>query len=231
MSSDSIRRKIASLLKMTSASGCTEAEALAAAEKAAALMLEHGLSEADITIGEAMIRTKSKGRTVRDALWNTVAYCSNTAATFRHCPGKQGAELIFVGREPGPEIATYLVTVLGRAIDTSVAEFRAGAFFRRRRTDATRKAATRDFTIGMVVRLQARLVEVFGPQISRNANALATAARDDRFAGAKPVGKARTADMRFADAVIAGMRAGQRVHLAHGVDGQSAEPRQIGRAR
>ncbi len=53
--SDSIKMKIAALMRMTSASGRTEAEALAAAEKAATLMREHGLSEADVTVGDLRV--------------------------------------------------------------------------------------------------------------------------------------------------------------------------------
>jgi len=228
MTSPSIKQRIAALLKMTTASGCTEAEALAAAEKAAALMREHGLSEADITIGQASARSASKGQSARDDLWKIVAYCTNTAPTFVHEHGKRGAELVFVGRDPGPEIAAYLVAVLNRAVDTGIAEFKAGTFYRRRRSDATRRAAVRDFTIGMVGRLSRRLIEIFGPSIDKKANALAKAARDERFAGALPVSGPSGGKVRFDDAAWSGWVAGNRVNLAQGVAGGTAERRQIG---
>lgn len=226
----SIKQKITALLQMAAAAGCTEAEALAAAEKAAALMREHGLSEADITIGQASVSTGTKGQGARDDLWKIVGYCTNTAPTFLHVPGKTGAELVFVGRDPGPEIAAYLVAVLNRAIDTSIADFKAGEFYRRRRSDSTRRAAVRDFTVGMVRRLQRRLIEIFGPSISKQANAVASAARAERFPGSLPV--ATSSDkMRFADAVWSGWNAGNRVNLSHGVGGGSPAPRQIGGAQ
>lgn len=227
MVSESIKQKIAALLKMTSASGCTEAEAMAAAKKAAELMREYGLSESDITIGQASVNHHTKGRSARDELWSIVAFCTNTAPTIRHVPGKHGAELIFVGRDPGPEVAAYLVEVLNRALDTAIAEFKAGPFYVRRRTQATRRAAAKDFTQGMVRRLANRLLKIFGPTISKDANAIAMAAREQRFEGAKAINRA-AAKTRFDDAIWSGWVAGSRVNLAQGVNGSAITPRQIG---
>ncbi|WP_151720196.1 DUF7168 domain-containing protein [Gemmobacter serpentinus] len=225
---DSIKQKIAALLKMTTASGCTEAEALAAAAKAAELMRAHGLSEADITIGQASAVTASKGRSVRDPLWKIVAYCTNTAATFAHVPGKRGSELVFIGRDPGPEIAAYLVAVFNRALDIGISEFKAGAFYRRRKTDATRRAAVRDFTDGMVTRLSSRLINIFGPGIDKAANALAVAARAERFAASVPVKQKDSGKPRFDEATWSGWCAGSKVGIAHGVTGAGAT-RALGR--
>ncbi len=227
--SDRIKARIAALLRMTRGAGCTEAEAMAAAEKAAALMAEHGLCEADITIGQASVNHATKGRSARDDLWRIVGYCTNTACVFEHVSGARGAALIFVGREPGPEIAAWLVVVLNRAIDTGIADFREGAFYRRRRSTATRRAAVRDFTKGMVLRLSNRLIEVFGPTIDKAASGQAVAARDARFSHAvafdAPKGKAR-----FDDAIWTGWRAANRVNLAHGIHGGAGAPQRIGRA-
>ena len=230
MATDSIKQKIAALLQMTTAAGCTEAEAMAAAQRAAALMRDHGLSEADITIGQASVATPTKGRGVRDPLWNMVAYCTNTAATYSHSTGRPGADLHFVGRDPGPEIATYLVAVLTRALDTALAEFKAGQFYRRRKSTATRKAAVHDFTVGMVTRLSRRLVEVFGPSIDKTANAVAVAARDGRFNRATPVKRPTEGKARFDVAASSGWLAGGKVKLSQGVNGGTASPRQLGRA-
>ncbi|NEX47623.1 DUF7168 domain-containing protein [Pseudotabrizicola algicola] len=231
MTSDNIKQKIAALLKMTTAAGCTEAEALAAAQKAAALMRDYGLSEAEVTIGQASVSASTKGRSARDALWKVVAYCTNTAPTFLHEKGMRGADLVFVGREPGPEIAAYLVAVLNRAVDTSIAEFKAGGVYRRRRTDATRRVAVRDFTMGMVARLSNRLIEIFGPSIDKQANAVATSARDERFSGAKPVCAPAVGKARFDDAVWSGWTAGSKVNLASGVGSTHNPPKQIGGAK
>lgn len=227
--SDSIKKKIAALMRMTSASGCTEAEALAAAEKAATLMREHGLSEADVTVGEATVKTGSKGRGVRDELWGVVGHCTNTAPTFRSRRGMPGAELVFVGRDPGPEIAAYLVAVLNRAIDAGIVEFKLGKIYRLRRTNTTRRAAVRDFTTGMIGRLSRRLVEIFKALINKEANAVACTARDERFSDAKPF-TVPTAKIRFDDAVWSGWEAGNKVNLSQGVGGPLATPQRIGGA-
>lgn len=229
MSSGSIKHRIAALLQMTTAAGCTEAEALAAAEKAAALMRDHGLSVEDITIGQASVATATKGRGVRDPLWGIVAYCTNTAATYSHATGARGADLVFVGREPGPQIAAYLVAVLSNALDSALAEFKAGSFFRRRKTAATRKAAVHDFSAGMVARLSRRLIEIFGPSIDKSANAAARAARDERFHGAVSIKARAEGKPRFENATHSGWLAGGKVNLTHGVNGGSAASRQIGR--
>lgn len=227
---DPIKKKIAALLAMTLAAGCTEAEAMAAATKAADLMREHGLSEADITIGQASVAHATKGRSARDDLWKIVGHCTNTACTVQHVTGRPGADLIFVGRDPGPEIAVYLVAVLNRALDTAIADFKASPFYVRRRAAATRRAAVQDFTKGMVRRLADRLIEVFGPTINKAANAVAAAARDAQFSGAKVIVKAEPAKARFDDAIWSGWAAGGRVNLAQGVHGNAAAPRRIGGA-
>ena len=227
MASDSIKQKIAALLKMTVSAGCTEAEALAAAEKAAALMREYGLSEADITIGQAKVKNRTKGAGARDALWWSLAYCTNTSALVQHRAGTAGGEIVFVGAEPGPEIAAYLFAVLSRALDHAVSEFRAGRFYRLRRSDATRRQAVRDFTAGMVARLQRRLAELFAGTASAQAKAVAKAARDRLFPDCVEF-SAPDRDFRFGDALSAGWLRGGQVRLSHGVGG-SAAPRSIGR--
>lgn len=213
---DAIRKKVRALREMTTKAGCTEAEALAAAEKAAELMREYGLNDCDLSIGQAAARSRSKGQSARDGLWSIVAFCTNTAATLVHRPGKSGGDLIFVGREPGPEIAAYLVAILNRAIDTAIAEFKLGQFYRRRRTSWTRRQAVSDFTAGMVARLSRRLIDIFEPSIDKTANALAAAAREQMFEGATSVNR-REASIRYSEAASVGWVSGGRVPLSHGV--------------
>ncbi|MGY9046306.1 MAG: DUF2786 domain-containing protein, partial [Rhodobacterales bacterium] len=49
---EDIRKKIAALLSKAGNVGASEAEALAAAQKAAQLMLEHGVSQEDVEFDE-----------------------------------------------------------------------------------------------------------------------------------------------------------------------------------
>ena len=222
---DDIRKKVASLRRKTASAGATEAEALAAAAKAAELMRAHGLSEADVEFAEAAAPMKTRGKSARDPLWGTVARCTNTAAILHQ---DWTPQMVFIGREPGPEIACYLVDVLNRAVDREVERFKATPEYRRRRTVATRRAAVQDFTTGLVIRLRERLRELFSDTMSDAAAARARAVRDQRFRDAEPV-SAPERKVRFGSAVQAGFAAGRRVHLAHGVGAAGGAPRQIGR--
>lgn len=230
MSAENLKARIVALLKMTTAAGCTEAEAMAAAEKAAALMREHGLSEADITIGQAEVRNRTKGKGARDALWWVLAGCTNTAATMRLRTGAAGAGIIFIGAAPGPEIAAYLYKVLDRALDHAVAEFRSGRFYRQRRSDANRRQAVRDFTAGMVARLGRRLIELFAETRNAEAHAMAVAARGRLFPASVEISMPKR-KIAFDAAVSAGWQSGGKVPLSHGVGGGAAEALQIAGAQ
>lgn len=219
-----IKARIAALLKMTPANGCSEAEALAAAKKAAALMLEYGLRREDIHISEANVRSGTKGRGARDILWPYIADCTNTAVIIIAGVGRGArSELQFIGRAAGPEIATYLVVVCNRAIDNAIREFKAGRFYRARRSDHTRRQAVVDFTTGMALRLGQRLTEMFRPTMSNVAREEANTGVARRYNGSVEtrVGRDMSRDHR---GVMAGMSAADAVQLAHGVHGRTSGP-------
>lgn len=222
---DAIRKKIAALRAKARGRGATEAEAMAAAEMAAALMREAGLSDDDIEFDERRAPMKTRGGGARDALWGTVATCTNTSPMIMSYWDE--TEIIYVGCAPGPEIAIYLVAVLNRAVDREVAAFKESATYRRRRKVASRRQAVQDFTQGLVARLRQRLRELFAETTSDTAAAEARRVRDQRYPDSRPVA-ASYKPPKFASAVNAGFTAGDRVQLAHGVAGTGA-PRQIGK--
>lgn len=219
-----IRDRILRLREMTSARGCTEAEALAAAAKAAQLMRDHGLSETDIVMEEKRSGRAGMGKAMRAKLWPVIAGCTNTAALITR--DGTGATVAFVGVTPGPDIAVYLRDVCERALDRAIREFKAGQFYRRRRGLASKRAAVADFADGFVNRLSRRLVETFGPVMDQDAYEAAIVARDQRYTNSVEV-KTRSAPLRHNDARAAGWIAGKDVTLAHGV-GSDAAPLQIG---
>lgn len=217
MADQKIRDRIRRLMEMTAARGCTEAEALSAAAKAAELMRQHGLSEQDLVMDVQASKAKAGGRSERSRLWPTIALCTNTdhvVITRRN--GDLDVE--FVGRAPGPEIAVYLRTVCERAIDREIASFKEGKFYRRRRSLATKRAAVRDFTIAMTLRLQLRLVELFRDTIDPIAGQEARRALAERHPSMETISRPDR-DERFWEASMAGSRAGNNVPLAHGVGG------------
>lgn len=222
MADPKIRDRIRRLRELNVKRGCTEAEAFAAAEKAAQLMRDHGISEIDIIIDEQ--RSKgSRGHSIKAKLWPVIATCTNTAVLIQTVAGV--SEVEFIGRAPGPEIAVYLRDVCERAVDRAVREFKAGSFYKRRRGLKSKRAAVADFSEGMVIRLRYRLLEVFGPVRDENARQEAEQALAIRHPDTVTIAQ-RVAPQRHDRARVAGWQAGENVTLASGVTSDSA-PLQI----
>lgn len=207
-----IKRKIAALLAKTSGNGCTEAEAMAAAEVAARLMHEHGLSRDDIEMVSASSAGATRRATWRDRLAGVIGGCTNTAVTMGD------SQIEFFGASPGPEIAAYLRDICVRAVELELKQFRLSDFYRRRRTTKTRHQASADFIGAMVDRLESRLWQAFRDVRDANNLALALAARDRKYNGCLSTRKTPTPKrVRFDDAATAGDLAGNKVPLNSGV--------------
>lgn len=226
MTTDAIKRRIKALRDRTTARGCTEAEAMEAAAKAAQLMRDHGLDAADLVMTEASVETRTPVASTKALLWNTVASCANCKALVSERP-TSGRDVTFFGREPGPQIAAYLFEVCDNAIKHELSKFRAGEFYRRRRAAKTKRKAVDDFTFGLVQRLATRLRALFAQSISSNALVEAEAYMDRLHPHTGSV-KPKVRKTRFDEAERAGWRAGANVNLSHGVDDAPAAPRLIG---
>jgi hypothetical protein len=206
-----MKEKIAALRAKTRAAGCTEAEAMAAAELAAKLMAEHGLNDADMEMTEAKAKDSNKRATWRASLSGVIAYCTNTAAIVLI----EDAAIMFVGRDPGPEIAVYLRDICFRSVERELRAFKTGDFYRRRRTITTKRQAAADYVAGMVVRLERRLLDLFAPLRDDNARAAAKNAIARRYTSVAHVEKPRK--HRYSEAATAGYVAGGAVPLNRGV--------------
>jgi hypothetical protein len=222
-----LRKRLKALRDKTTANGCTEAEALAAAAKYAEILRDHGLSESDIVFDEQARRARHSAKGQKAALWPTIATCTNTAVIVLE--GMDQVRVSFVGREPSPEIACYLREVCERAVDHELAQFKASPLYRRKRSLKVKREVSAAFVGTMVRVLNRRLLEIFGPTISAEARKAAQLALRERHAeGAlKPVAKLALRP-RDAAAALAGVQAAQRTTLAHGV-GDTAAPGLIGR--
>lgn len=227
MASQKIRDRIRHLREMTSSRGCTEAEALAAAEKAAQLMRDHNLSDSDLVMDEEAVKGRDKGRSIKAKLWPIIAYCTNTQSIIH--VERDGARHSFIGRDPGPQIAIYLYDVCDRAVDYGVRRFKLGKIYRSRRTLSTRRQAVADYTEGFVNRLSHRLLDVFGPTIDDAARAAAKTAMVERYGDGQAIAT-RKAPGRFFEARASDWRNAGDVTLAAGVGGTKDAPLQIGRA-
>ena len=217
-----LKAKIAALRAKTTAAGCTEAEAVAAAALAAELMTKHGIDADDLEITTATAPERTSGTGWHGDLVGTICHCTNTAAML------QMGAWHFVGREPGPEIAAYLRDLTVRAVDGELRAFKAGKLYSRKRKLSVKRDLAAEFRTGMVRTLQSRLRLVFGPGIDEEQLRLAGAARDRMFGSGQDI-DIRRRDLKLGDGYFAGRRAGAGVALHHGVAGGEA-PKLIGGA-
>lgn len=222
---DTVKARIAALLRKARDAGASEAEAMAAAARAAQLLREHGLTEIDVEYDEGIAPLKTRKPTVRASLWAKVARATNCAAQLN---GGFAPGITFVGKVPGPQIAVYLVALLDRAVDRELDRFKQTPPYRRRRTVATRRQAANDFVSGLCTRLGYRLLDLFAETISEEAFEESLRVRDHRLPNGVAA-KLPSRGVRFEEAASAGWRAGGSVPLSRGVGGEE-RPRQIGRA-
>lgn len=214
---DSIRRRIRALRAMTTDNGCTEAEAMAAAAKVMALMAEYGLDHAAIDAPEWQEEcAPTQGRAgPQDDLWGMIATVCQCSAVFRHGSGPR--QVIYLGRAPWPEVATYLHQVCHGAVDRAAAEFRDTVEYRRLRKAHTRANARRAFMEGLIERLEFKVLYYAKHRLGPLNKTATVAAHDElarryrlKEAGViKEAGKSR----RATDFRHAGSRAGQGVTI------------------
>ncbi len=221
---DAILRKLAALRAKTTRAGCTEAEAVSAAEAAARIMEEYGISESEIGIVEARARSNSRSRWVL-TLSAAVKTATNTAAIYV----SDDAEIAFVGPEPAPEIAAYLFDVTRRAVERGLREFRQTTWYKRRRTQKAKSQAGSEFCNGMASRLAVRVIQIFSSQINPVQGQKSEQALEVRYSGGETI-RPRAASQRYHHAQHAGIMAAENVTLAHGVNGTAARPAIGGRA-
>lgn len=219
-STERLKARIAALRAKTTAAGCTEAEASAAAETAARLMAEHGLSEAEMVMTDASVAEPSSRANWRTDLAASIAVCTNTALILT------GKSVLFIGRAPGPDIATYLQDVCVRAVERERRAFQDSAFYRARRKAKTRRAASSDFTDAMVLRLRQRLHDLFRDQADEAAAAEARRHLASRFPNTKTTARSDR-DPRFDDAAWAGLAAGSNTRLDPGISSGQAAPKRL----
>ncbi|MQP64732.1 DUF2786 domain-containing protein [Niveispirillum sp. SYP-B3756] len=214
---DSIRRRIRALRALTTENGCTEAEAMAAAAKVMALMAEYGLDQAAIDAPEWQEEcAPTQGRSgPQDDLWLMIAHVCQCSAVFRHGVGPR--QVIYLGRAPWPEVATYLHQVCFGVVERASAGFRAGLEYRRLRKPHTRAKARRSFTEGLVDRLAAKVLDYarrhLGP-LNKAATLAAHAemGRRYRLQSSRPI-KGAGLSRRARDFRAAGSAAGQTVSI------------------
>lgn len=148
-----LRETLAALRARTTDRGCTEAEALAAAEKASELLSKHGLDAAALEFEEC--RMEIGRRTVVDALWPQVAIFCHCKAWYSGCG--RSWDLVYFGRWSDVAVAEYLHALLERHVKAATREWQKGEEYRRRRSPKTKREATKAFQQGLVSGLKSKL--------------------------------------------------------------------------
>lgn len=226
-----IRKRLRRLRRMTVANGCTEAEAMRAAEIVMRLIDRYGLREADLENELSPQPTFGRRRQVVDALWPTVAFVTG-------CQGwiTRGDRLryTYFGRESDVMVAAYLHELLLGAFRRECQAFRAGQEYRRRRKRKTRNAAMKAFQEGMVARLRRRLVQLWWLRAKRTGDADAFIEAGDAHRKRLDADLAergllftslaalKLPDRRFDEARMDGIRAAERTDIDPGVAGGAA---------
>lgn len=164
-----LRAKLAALRAKTTANGCTEAEAIAAAEKAAELMESYGLSEADLdrpAFEELVIELKSR-RTPLDSIWPMVAKFANCRG-WLHREGSRW-RFVYFGRDADVLVAEYVHEIIGRAAVSAVAAFKSTRDYQNRRKPKTRAHAIKALLEGFAASIRAKLFDGLWKRLNREA--------------------------------------------------------------
>ncbi|KAB2888399.1 MAG: hypothetical protein F9K32_16625 [Desulfobulbaceae bacterium] len=226
---DALLAKLRKLKAMTTAAGCTEAEALRAAEIMGRLLDEHGMSADEITADqyvEEPTDTRRRRRNRVEAVWSVVAWYCDCAMFIQI--NDDGRHAVYFGVEPRPTIARYLHDIVEDTAAWAIAEFRRGAFYKARRTAKTRKAAVDTFVEGFISGLLRKLALKKSAPINpaiRDA-AAAELKRVRSLSPQRALAPLKRA-ARFDDARAAGASAGYRTEINDGV-GQAVPVALIG---
>ena len=220
MNCDELRQKVKALLSKTVSNGCTEAEALAAAEKAADLMKQYDLSAEELDVTESIVSCSIKVNP-RYRLYACIAHATNTVIL------RSSGRMVFHGVEPGPEIAVYLFNLCNRAIDTALNDFKKDRFYKSRRTMKTRRAASNDFVKGISESLLDKIYDLFKDTISEEKQNIAIKVIDRLCPSAGSINFNEKKE-RYEEALFKGSEAGRKVPIHHGVNRSYEKPLQIG---
>ena len=157
---DRLIGRIQALRAKTVEQGCTEAEALAAAEKVAELLDRYGLSLSEIDLKQQACEGLSVETGRRRV--GPVDDCVPAVAAFFDCRawGEKSAagtlRYVFFGLPADVAAARYLYELVERAFETETARFRAGDTYAAMPT-RVRRTATNSFGIGLARGIAAKL--------------------------------------------------------------------------
>jgi hypothetical protein len=151
-----VKLRIGTLTARTVARGCTEAEAMMAAEMVGRLLERYALTMEEVDVRQepcVQVEVPIGGKRRRP-----IDVCVPALARFCDCKvwlarTEQGAHYVFFGFETDTALASYLFAVIARAIDNGLCGFRERATPR----GTALRRATASFQGGMAARVAERL--------------------------------------------------------------------------
>ena len=158
---DKLRTRIQGLRAKTIDNGCTEGEALAAAEKVAELLDRHDLSLTDIEIREAPCErreyeTHHKKRIPLDDCIGAIAeFCD--CRVWREKDQAGEGRYVFFGLRADVEVAHYLTEVIDTAVRSELGRYKTSPDYQRFRHQ-DRHLANASFAMGMVASIADKLM-------------------------------------------------------------------------
>jgi hypothetical protein len=156
-----VKSRIKALTEKTVANGCTEAEAMSAAEMVGRLLERYALSMDEIEVRAT--RCVQMEVPIGGLRRRPIDGCVPAIARFCDCKvwlargGEAAPRYVFFGFETDAALAIYLFSVIGRAIATELAHFKEGR--PTLRAVKLRRAAD-SFQHGIAARVEARLTEM-----------------------------------------------------------------------
>lgn len=158
---DKLRTRIQGLRAKTIDNGCTEGEALAAAEKVAELLDRHDLSLTDIEIREAPCErreyeTHRKKRIPLDDCIGAIAeFCD--CRVWREKDQAGEGRYVFFGLRADVEVAHYLTEMIDTAVRSELGRYKTSPDYQRFRHQ-DRHLANASFALGMVASIADKLM-------------------------------------------------------------------------
>jgi hypothetical protein len=156
---DKLKSRLAALRAKTVANGCTEAEAIAAAEKFAELLDRHDLSLSDIELRSAQCQElafepQRKKRIPLDE-------CVGAIAEFCDCvvwreKGRHGHRFVFFGLPADVAVAHMLAELVDTTVRTELGRYKTSRDYQAFRHNE-RHLANASFALGMVVSIADKL--------------------------------------------------------------------------
>lgn len=221
-------QRITHLSNRTIDRGCTEAEAVAAAEMLGRLLTQYGLSMSDVEIKDSRCETLTfdSGKKMRD----NSAFCLHAVAKYTNTKtwivtgGRDTYKAKFFGLPADVQVASYLYQVIRTAMIAEKDRFNLAG---QRSGNPHGRTAAHTFELGFINRVSQRLEEMAqakayeGRSTGRDLVVLTNQVVEQQYAelGLKFSGEATTTSRGGRNAYEAGKAAGDRLGLNPAVTG------------